>query len=875
MTTTTWHAPGAGEWKRDEVHITTAVTRFFSGIAFPAQMEGFERGFAYYGVPLAGFDMQTVGGRIYMRPRIAGAPPQPIWGDRPPAKMKGPGKAPPKLIMRLLFKLHPELRRRGKRAAEVWRDRSWREMTRRWNDELRLPQIARNRELTRVDLTSLDDKALAVHVEAATENFHNMFITHFTHAPMPGVVVGDFVADVIEWTGATAGEVLRLLQGASPASRAGAVEAAKIAAALVKEPELRAIVESTRPATEILAALRGASGDVGAAVSDYLEVHGLRPMAGLDIYHALVIDLPDLIVRGVRAELATIDAGDVAPINPADELRAALRERVPADKRDAFDASYAEVLSMYGVRDDDVGITLWSAGIMHRSVREAGRRIAQRGAAHDASHPYDTDLPELVALLRGASTPSADELRARSEERARLDALDPPSSLGVGSPMPSLDSFPPAVARMQRAVMTFIEAMDGRAKVAVTAGVVSGTGVSGGIYEGRARVVRTPADFDRLERGDVLVTKHTSPAYNVLLPLIGAIVTERGGLLSHAAIVAREYGIAGVVDTRNALTVIPDGAIVRVDGTKGTVDIVRAPDASVTAPAKRAAAPDKSAIAQYQAVAAGSVVALRDASALGFGGKAKALAAALAARLPVPDGVALDADLVARVVAGEVKAREQLSAAVAKLPAPWAVRSSAVGEDSAQASFAGQHSTVLGVRPDELIDAIAAVHASAYTEAALAYRQRMNVGGPPRMGVVVQTLLQPQVSGVMFSRDPSAAKREGRLIEATWGLGEALVSGLVTPDRYRVAADGKVLERAIGDKDVAIEAQDSGGTAEVAIGGERAKTACLDDARIAELAQLASRCEQLFGGPQDLEWAVANGQLHLLQSRPVTTGAHS
>ncbi len=84
------------------------------------------------------------------------------------------------------------------------------------------------------------------------------------------------------------------------------------------------------------------------------------------------------------------------------------------------------------------------------------------------------------------------------------------------------------------------------------------------------------------------------------------------------------------------------------------------------------------------------------------------------------------------------------------------------------------------------------------------------------------------------------------VIEATWGLGEALVAGLVTPDRYPV-------------------------TAEVAIGGDRARAACLDDARFAERSQLASRCEQLFGGPQDLEWAVANGRLHLLQSRPVTT----
>jgi pyruvate,water dikinase len=146
----------------------------------------------------------------------------------------------------------------------------------------------------------------------------------------------------------------------------------------------------------------------------------------------------------------------------------------------------------------------------------------------------------------------------------------------------------------------------------------------------------------------------------------------------------------------------------------------------------------------------------------------------------------------------------------------------------------------------------------------------MNIAGTPRMGVVVQTLLRPDISGVLFSKDPTSA-REGRLVEATWGLGEALVAGLVTPDRYRVARDGKVLERVVGDKDLAIEATADGGTREVTIPGERARSACLDDTRLAELSVLASRCELLFGGPQDLEWAFVNGRLHLLQSRPVTT----
>ena len=102
---------------------------------------------------------------------------------------------------------------------------------------------------------------------------------------------------------------------------------------------------------------------------------------------------------------------------------------------------------------------------------------------------------------------------------------------------------------------------------------LKGMPVSPGVHSGTARIVLDSADFERLERGDVLVTRNTSAAFNVVLPLLGAIVTDRGGQLSHAAIVAREYGIPAVVSTQNATRVIKDGAQVSVDGSQGTVNI--------------------------------------------------------------------------------------------------------------------------------------------------------------------------------------------------------------------------------------------------------------------------------------------------------------
>ncbi len=104
--------------------------------------------------------------------------------------------------------------------------------------------------------------------------------------------------------------------------------------------------------------------------------------------------------------------------------------------------------------------------------------------------------------------------------------------------------------------------------------VARGNSAFGGVFEGRARLILGPDDFDRIEEGDVLITTSTSPAFNVVLPLVGGIVTDHGGVLSHAAIVAREFGIPAVVACGNATTTIPDGAKVRIDGDAGEVTVL-------------------------------------------------------------------------------------------------------------------------------------------------------------------------------------------------------------------------------------------------------------------------------------------------------------
>jgi pyruvate, water dikinase len=271
-------------------------------------------------------------------------------------------------------------------------------------------------------------------------------------------------------------------------------------------------------------------------------------------------------------------------------------------------------------------------------------------------------------------------------------------------------------------------------------------------------------------------------------------------------------------------------------------------------------------------IASGTAVALAEArDEAEFGGKAVQLGAATRAGLPVPEGVALPAALVAAVAARDPAAVAELSGVRDSLPGPLAVRSSCVGEDSAAASFAGQHLTRLNVRSlDQLVEAVAAVWHSGHSASALAYRRKLGIQGDPRMGIVVQRLLDPEVSGVLFTRHPVTGADE-RVIEATWGLGEAVVQGLVTPDRYRLSPTGEVLERNPGRKQVAIRARPDAASEPVA--AHLVQALCLDDRRLATLHALARRCEEAFPGPSDLEWAFADADLHLLQRRAITAAA--
>ena len=255
-----------------------------------------------------------------------------------------------------------------------------------------------------------------------------------------------------------------------------------------------------------------------------------------------------------------------------------------------------------------------------------------------------------------------------------------------------------------------------------------------------------------------------------------------------------------------------------------------------------------------------------------FGGKSVQLGASLRAGLPVPPGWALSVDFCAAIVSGDSAALAALKSFVSDKPQPFAVRSSGVGEDAKIASFAGQHFTELNrIGFDEIVEAVHLVWDSGHSDGARAYRAKLGITEMPRTAVVLQNMVFPECAGVMFTRHPVSGADEIH-IEASWGLGEAIVEGLVVPDRFHFSKDGRLLTRTAGTKDVFIKAMPGGGIEEAAIEDpERINGFCLDDSELSQLVGLAHACEMHFGPGRDIEWGIEKGILYLLQCRSITT----
>jgi phosphohistidine swiveling domain-containing protein len=531
--------PGPGPWTQDNVHFPRPMSRYFQQVHPPAFRAGTQDFARFYGMLIDGLQMAYVQGFAYNQ--VLPAP-------------------------------EAEIPERFGRAEQVYAGKLWRAQLREWDEQRKPATLALHRELQRVDPDALSDTELVAYLRRCRDHHAAMITQHMRFTAAAVVPTGDFLAHAGAWTGLAPSELLGLLRGTAEVSAGGSDELARLKKALAADPAAQRLLASSDDPARLIDQLRALPGETGAAVGSYLDLVGHRLMDGFDIVEPTALEMPDALLRALRVAVSE----EVSGMADLDERVAAARAKVPAAHQAQFNELLGEARLTYRLRDErGVYSDIWASGLMRRAALAAGRRVAARGRLDRPEHMLDAGLDEMCALVAGSGGPSADELANRAAFRATHTAKDVPHLLGPAPPPPpDLSAMPPAVGRLMRATFVALDQVFGSSQAQHEEAVLYGLAASKGIYEGPARRVSGPAHFDRIQKGDVLVTESTSEAFNILLPLLGGIVTDNGGLLSHAAIVAREYGIPGVVGTREATERIDDGMRVRVDGDAGEVTVI-------------------------------------------------------------------------------------------------------------------------------------------------------------------------------------------------------------------------------------------------------------------------------------------------------------
>ena len=720
---------GPGPWSLDPVHFPRPVTRYWAETHPAPFIKGTHDFATFYGMLIDGLQTSYVNGFAFNQP-------VPVADEEVPARFA--------------------------RATEVFEGKVWRDQLRDW-DEVRKPAaIAKHREIQAVDPDALSDEELAAYLERCRDHHAAMITQHMRFTASAVVPTGDFLAHVGDWTGLPPAELLGLMQGSAPVSAGASAQLERLVAAFAADPEARALLESEGDPAATLEALRSRDGETGEAVSGYLDLVGYRLLDGFDISEPTALELPDVLLRAMRIAAegkSTDDAG-------VEERIADIRGKVPEEHRAEFDELLGEARLMYRLRDErGVYSDIWASGLMRRAALAAGRRLAARGQIDEPVHAVDATLGEMQDLLAGLGRALGERARSpcrlsRRPQRQGRSADARPSRPAAAGPVRAAAGHRPADAGDRDRASIAVRKLRGRARGAP-----------------RPRVRREPR---RVRRACAphLRARRVRPDRPGRRPRHR--VDDRG--VQHPPAAAR---CDRHRQRRPALALGDRRARVR--------DPRRRRDPRGDAADRgRGTRPGRRRFGRGDGPRVNEAVPLAEARETSvFGSKAVGLGEAIREGLPVPPGIALSGPIVEAVASREEQAIATVAELAKPLRAPLAARSSAADEDGADASFAGQHVTLLNVRSiDDLTEALSEIWWSANSDSAITYRQRVGLFTRPSVGVVVQELLSPDSAGVMFTRNPVTGDDE-RMIEAAWGLGEAVVAGLVIPDNFRIDRDGE------------------------------------------------------------------------------------
>ena len=554
-----------GYWERDNFHEPVPISPLGKVLLTEQILKVFPAVFAEFGILLDRAETAFIGGWMYRQVIPVGAPP-------PGRGRTGP---PPRWLLRILIRLHPAIRRRTRAARQAIASDLPAAIIRRWTDEWRPEHQQETARALAIDLGSLSDQELAGQLDHRVEVFRHP--SHVVVAIAYWILVYELAEACRELLGWETAKTLTLLEGLSTISTEPARQLAHLAQLAQSKPAVRELLARVDEATA--GHLADLDAEFAGAFTDYVEANGHRSLR-YDVVEPTLAETPHVLLRLVADQLEV----QFSPDHVAEEARRRRSEAAedarrllashPEADRARFERALARAGEAYPALEDRVWWTFSvQAALLRYVALEMGRRLVDRGQLAAVDDVFYLEAQDArSALLDGADCRET----TRVAKGKRAWAMAHPGPYAYGDPPPSeppFDLLPPPARLLNQGVLWGLTQLFGEPPGAQDGSVVAGVPASAGRYTGMVRVVMDEHHFANIRGGDVVVCPVTSPAWSVVFPSMGALVTDSGGILSHPAIIAREYRIPAVVGTGNATNTLKDGQRVTVDGDRGVVEV--------------------------------------------------------------------------------------------------------------------------------------------------------------------------------------------------------------------------------------------------------------------------------------------------------------
>jgi pyruvate,water dikinase len=545
--------PDHQTWERDDAYFPAPLTPLAFSAWLPYHSESFSHITEHFGLPFMRIDHGHWFGRVYDRVVPLGEPKK----DRP---------LPPLPILKLAIRLAPPFRKRmAIAAAAAAEDRPMRALQ-AWDDGGRRALRSHTRELRQVDRSALDDGALADHLDEVRAHVLQSGLEHF-RASFAGmfIIAGQLGLVMDELLGWEPQRLIDLVGGYGASSVAFGAQLDALAAEIGADADARLLI-TTDPDR-----LLGHSGPGGTALRSFIDRHGHR-LISANVDDRTWAEDPSPLLRMVAARLDhdASSASDPKAIATAAEEEARALITDPADLA-RFDRALARARTARPYGDEtetDVGDIL---AVIRYTALEAAARLAARGALAAAGDVFYLTVDELGVALRGGPVPG--DIERRKAEHRWAMANQGPARFGPppGDPPPA-NAFPASARDIAAAAMWAVRLFMPPAPPDGGEGI-RGLAASPGRASGPVRNIRSPAEFDRVRPGDIMVCHHTMAAWSPIFPILGGLVTEHGGPLSHPATLAREYGLPAVLAVPGATELFGDGQVITIDGGAGLIEV--------------------------------------------------------------------------------------------------------------------------------------------------------------------------------------------------------------------------------------------------------------------------------------------------------------